>query len=142
MSTPSSSEVSSNGSVPERSRSIRLDHAAIMTTQLDRAIAFYVDLLGLRLHYIENDPIRKGRKRAMLTDPEGRDVLEILETPEMAHPSIPGRGGIHHIGFRLPSRSWHSLRSHLDAQGYNYQEIDGRLFVRDADGLVLEIEQD
>ncbi len=121
--------------------SIWLTHAAIMTTRLDASIAFYRDVLGLTLRAVEDDPIRKGRRRAMMVDANGRDVLEIIEMTDMAHPSIPGRGGIHHIGFTLPSREWHSLRSRMDAKGYGYQEIEGRLFVRDADGLTLEIEQ-
>ena len=120
---------------------IRLSHAAVMTTRLDEAVMFYRDVLGLSLRRREEDPIRKGRMRAMLTDAQGTDVLEIIEMTEMSHPSIPGKGGIHHIGFTLPVREWHGLRSRLDAKGYVYQEIDGRLFVRDADGLVLEIEQ-
>lgn len=121
---------------------IRLDHAAIMTTDLERAAGFYTGLLGLRLHRVEDDPIRRGRRRAMLTDAGGREVLEILEMTEMAHPTIPGRGGLHHLGFRLPTRRWHALRARLDADGYPYQEVQGCLFVRDADGLVLELEQD
>lgn len=120
---------------------IRLAHAAIMTTRLDNSISFYRDILGLTLRTVEDDPIRKGRRRAMMTDSEGKDVLEIIEMTDMAHPSIPGRGGIHHIGFVLPSREWHSLRSRMDAKAYEYQEIEGRLFVRDADGLILEVEQ-
>lgn len=117
-----------------------LTHAAIMTTRLEDSIGFYRDILGLRLRIIEDDPIRKGRRRAMMTDAVGRDVVEIIEMTEMAHPSIPGRGGIHHIGFTLPTREWHSLRSRMDAREYPYQEIERRLFVRDADGLILEIE--
>lgn len=117
-----------------------LTHAAIMTTRLDESIAFYRDILGLTLRVVEDDPIRKGRRRAMMTDSEGRDIVEIIEMTEMAHPSIPGRGGIHHIGFTLPPREWHSLRSRMDANSYAYQEMGGRLFVRDADGLILEIE--
>lgn len=122
-------------------RSISLDHASIMTTQLQRAVAFYTDLLGLALRTIENDPIRPGRQRAMLTDAGGRDVIELIEMPEMAHPTIPGRGSIHHIGFRLPTTDWHALRARLDDAAYPYQEIQHCLFIRDADGLVLEIEQ-
>lgn len=120
---------------------ILLDHAAIMTTQLDPAIRFYVDVLGLSLRTIEDDPIREGRRRAMLVDRDGREVLEIIEMHELAHPTIPGRGGLHHLGFRLPQRAWHALRSRLDAASYPYQDVQGRLFVRDQDGLVLEIEQ-
>lgn len=121
--------------------SIWLTHAAIMTTRLDASISFYRDILGLTLRVVEDDPIRKGRRRAMMTDSDGRDVVEIIEMTDMTHPSIPGRGGIHHIGFTLPPREWHSLRSRMNAKAYEYQEIEGRLFIRDADGLILEVEQ-
>lgn len=120
---------------------IRLDHAAIMTTDLERALAFYTDMLGLSAGTIEEDPIRKGRQRAMLYDSEGRDILEIIEMSEMIHATIPGRGGLHHLGFRLPAAAWHTLRTRLDAAGYPYQEVNGCLFIRDADGLVLELEK-
>lgn len=120
---------------------IWLDHASIMTTELEPSIAFYVDVLGLQLRIIEDDPIREGRRRAMLIDSHKRDVLEIIEMRELVHRTIPGRGSLHHLGFRLPLRHWHALRLRLDDLAYPYQEIQDRLFVRDADGLILEIEQ-
>ncbi|GIV57241.1 MAG: VOC family protein [Bacteroidetes bacterium] len=129
-------------SPPDDDAPVRLDHAAITTPHLDGAVAFYVDLLGLRLHGIEADPIRKGRRRALLLDAHGHEVLELIEMPELEHPAIPGRGGLHHLGFRLPRRAWLALRTRLDAARYPYQEIQQRLFVRDTDGLILEIEQD
>lgn len=111
-----------------------------MTAALSDAVDFYVDVLGLTLRVVEDDPLRPDRRRAMLTDDEGRDILEIMEVTDMEHPTVPGRGGIHHLGFALPADSWHALRSRLDAEAYPYQEQGGCLFVRDADGLVLEIE--
>jgi glyoxylase I family protein len=111
-----------------------------MTTDLDEAVSFYVDLLGLECRVVEDDPIREGRRRAMLADDKGKDIVELIEMTEMKHPSVPGRGGIHHLGFSLEKQEWHALRSRLDAAGHPYQETKGRLFVRDADGLVLEIE--
>lgn len=123
------------------SSSVQLNHASVMTTDLEEATSFYVDLLGLTLRTVEEDPIREGRQRAMLGDGTGHAVVELIEMPEMAHPSVPGRGAIHHIGFSLSPRDWHALRSRLDATEYSYQEVKGRLFVRDTDGLVLEIEK-
>lgn len=120
---------------------VQLDHASIMTTDLDAATSFYVDLIGLSKRTVEDDPVRDGRRRALLTDDRGHDVVELIEMEEMEHPSVPGRGGLHHLGFSLSSREWHSLRSRLDAADHPYEEVKGRLFARDADGLVLEIEQ-
>lgn len=125
----------------QASLDVQLDHASIVTTDLDEAVSFYVDLLGLSLRTVEDDPVREGRQRAMLTDDRDHDVIELIEMSEMQHPSVPGRGGIHHVGFSFSAREWHSLRSRLDAADYPYQEVKGRLFVRDADGLVLEIEK-
>lgn len=146
MSSESSSSAPSaqgaDASSPAEPVSVSLDHASVMTADLDEAISFYVDMLGLRLRTVEDDPVREGRRRAMLTDRAAHDVVEIIEMPEMAHPSVPGRGGVHHLGFCLPERDWHSLRSRMDAAGHPYQEVKGRLFVRDADGLVLEIEKE
>jgi glyoxylase I family protein len=135
--TPSTTPTSSEAPSLE----VRLDHASIMTTNLDAATDFYVDLLGLTLRTVESDPVREGRQRALLGDGRGRAVIELIEMPEMEHPSVPGRGAIHHVGFRLSDRDWHSLRSRLDAADYEYREVKGRLFVRDHDGLVLEIEK-
>jgi glyoxylase I family protein len=125
----------------ESALDVRLDHASVMTTDLEAATDFYVDLLGLTLRTVEDDPVRKGRKRALLGDGRGHAVIELIEMPEMEHPSVPGRGAIHHVGFCLPDRDWHSLRSRLDAADHAYREVKGRLFVRDTDGLVLEIEK-
>lgn len=132
----------SSSRTPVATAPVRLDHASIMTVDLEGAVEFYVDLIGLSLRTIEDDPVREGRQRAMLVDNEGHDIVEIIEMPEMAHSTVPGRGGVHHLGFRLPETAWQALRSRMDAASYPYQETKGRLFVRDADGLVLEIEKE
>ena len=121
-------------------RAIRLTHAALMTQNLDAAVDFYTTVLGLHLRVDEEDPIRKGHRRAMLTDSTASDVIELIEYQDMMHTSVPGRGAVNHIGFCMPGRMWHSLRSRLDELSYPYQEVDGRLFLRDIEEVVLEIE--
>ena len=121
---------------------LRLDHASILTPSLEEAVEFYTDLIGLAHRITEADPGRPERRRAMLQDGEKRDVLELIEEPDLAHPSIPGRGGLHHLGFRFEEKAWHTLRGRLDAAGVQYElRRDDCLFVRDTDGMVLEIER-
>jgi glyoxylase I family protein len=126
----------------ERIGRVSLDHASIMTTDLSASSHFYSEMLGLDVAMMGDDPLRPGRKRAMLRDGDGNVVLELMAMPEMAHPTIPGRGGIHHLGFRLDGEGWRALRARLDLAAYPYQEMGECLFVRDPDGLILEIEQD
>lgn len=118
----------------------RLSHAAVSTANLAQSLPFYTDVLGLRLLAIEPDPIRKGRRRAMLHDEAGNAVMEFIELPELESPTIPGRGSIHHLGFTLPEPEWHALRERLETLQYGHLETQNRLFVRDADGMMLEIE--
>ncbi|MEM1269357.1 MAG: VOC family protein [Bacteroidota bacterium] len=119
-----------------------LDHAAVTTADLGPMIEFYEGIIGLQALPIEPDPIRKGRRRAMLLDRHGHAVLELIEMQEMEHPMIPGRGGLHHLGFRYTREDWLALRERLEEHNYGYRETHGRLFVRDADGMTLEIVTD
>ena len=119
---------------------VALDHAAIVTQALQPALDFYVELLGLTLSTVEPDPIREGRQRALLTDANGRTVLELIEIPEYVHASVPGHGAMHHLGFRFPERAWHAFRSRLAEKKNPCRRVEFRLFLRDADGLMLGIE--
>jgi glyoxylase I family protein len=70
-------ESSSASADASLSANVRLDHASVMTTDLDEAVAFYVNLIGLSLQAVEDDPVRDGRKRALLTDAQGQDVIAL-----------------------------------------------------------------
>lgn len=119
--------------------SVWLDHAAIVTADLSRSIHFYANLIGLRVHVEEDDPLRKGRRRAMLFDSNGRDVMEVIEMPELRHRAVTGRGAIHHLGFRFPEPDWHELVGRLEDSDYPFHTTEDRLFVRDVDGILLEV---
>ncbi len=119
--------------------SLWLDHAAVITVDLTKSIEFYTRIIGLRVHIEEEDPLRRGRRRAMLFDSNGRDVMELIEMPEFRHRTVAGRGSVHHLGFRFPESDWKALVARLDARGHPYQIESDILFLRDADGLLLEV---
>jgi glyoxylase I family protein len=119
--------------------SVWLDHAAVVTADLTRSIDFYTGIMGLRVHIEEEDPLRRGRRRAMLFDSNGRDVMELIEMPEFRHRTVAGRGSVHHLGFRFPESDWKALVERLDAGSHSYQIEWDILFLRDADGLLLEV---
>lgn len=124
---------------PGAAVSLWLDHAAVVTADLAQSIDFYTRVIGLRVHIEEEDPLRRGRRRAMLFDSNGRDVMELIEMPEFRHRTVAGRGAVHHLGFRFPESDWRALVERLDACGHSYQIERDILFLRDADGLLLEV---
>src|SRR5919107_6142555 len=75
---------------------LRLGPAHLTVTGLDRAVAFYGDVIGLRVER------REGPTPAALGSGDGRDVLVLVEEPT-ARP--PGRhAGLFHVALLYPSR--------------------------------------
>ena len=116
---------------------IWLHRVRIGTRQFDDALQFYVGTLGLTLRTVELDPVQPTRFRAILTDAEARDVLELVEM-ESYEPGITA--GIGALSFALPRRSWMALRIRLGAQDYPFTVVGDALAFADPDGLALCVE--
>lgn len=120
--------------------SISLSHAAVMTVSLEKAVLFYQEILNLDTTPFESDPLRDGLRRCFVVGPDGQYMIELIEMPSNTHVTIPGRGAVHHLGLTV-DRDWGtSIRNRLRTTQTPFREAQGKLFVRDADGLVIEIE--
>jgi glyoxylase I family protein len=118
------------------SSTIWLHRVRVGTRRFDEALQFYVGTLGLTLRTVELDPARPAHLRAILTDAEARDVLELVE-------AAPGAGvasGLSELAFCLPRRAWQALRVRLETQGHPYAVSGTALTFADADGLPLRVE--
>jgi lactoylglutathione lyase len=76
----------------------KLEHVGVMVADLERSLAFYTDILGLKhlrtmLH--TNGIIRLG----FLAYPHSEDVL--LELIEGYNSSLPAEGKVHHLAFTV-----------------------------------------
>ncbi len=105
--------------------SVRFDHAGLVAADPAACAAFYVDLLGGREE--------AGPGHAFVVAGEVRLAI----SPRAPHDPAELPRAIH-LGLRVPA----SLRSHLVAtaarRGAASEEVRGRLYVRDADGNVVE----
>jgi methylmalonyl-CoA epimerase len=93
-----------------------LDHVGIAISGLDEVLAFYRDVLGLRLE--ESEEVASQKVRAHFF-PAGDPKLELLEAtdPESAIGRfVAKRGpGLHHIAFRVADL--HAALAELKARG-------------------------
>ncbi len=117
------------------SSTIWLHQVRVTTRHLDEALAFYVTTLGLTLRAVELDPAHPTRLRAILVDAEERDVLEIVEGGDEAPIA-----NLSQLGFGLPRRAWHLLRTRLDTQEVPYRLSGDCLLLRDADGILVRVQ--
>jgi catechol 2,3-dioxygenase-like lactoylglutathione lyase family enzyme len=113
---------------------------------LDRATAFYRDLLGFAS--MNGDGARfqvfkAGGRQALLLFKRG-GTLQPTPVPGGIIPPHDGSGP-HHIGFAITHDSYESWRSHLSSHGVAIEsetrwERGGRsLYFRDPDGHLLEL---
>jgi catechol 2,3-dioxygenase-like lactoylglutathione lyase family enzyme len=124
---------------------MRLDHATIVTPDVDAARRFLVDIAGL-----SEGPRPPFRVGGAWLYADGRPVIHLVDATlpgSVAHERAPGRTAprIDHIAFRIDSGdAWRALIARMDAADLGYQRADVpltgevQLFVALAPGVVIE----
>ena len=122
-----------------------IQHAAIVTNDLDRWIAFYTDVFGAEVVFEEAIP---GLRHAILRVGEGI-VLHPAELRDNPHgegrAEMFGRGHLDHLGLSVGSReAFLEVRRRLVAAGASDGEVSDLgpqwcLWFRDPDGMRAEV---
>lgn len=140
--------------MPRNSTLTGLHHVAVVSRQMDRAVAFYRDILGLAsLGQGPAPSAEPGSSRQMTSTPAwyfgdglggSGTMVSVLDRPETPQ-GTPGIGGTHHFALAVADREnllqW--KRRLLDA-GYPVNGILDRhyfqsIYTRDPDGTIVEL---
>jgi methylmalonyl-CoA/ethylmalonyl-CoA epimerase len=82
-----------------------IDHVGVAVSDLEAAIAFHRDVLGLTLQHREDNP-GQGVAEAMLTAHDGQPAVQLVAplTPDSAVARFLDRRGpgLHHLAYRVP----------------------------------------
>jgi glyoxylase I family protein len=124
------------------------EHIGMTVSDMDRTVAFYCGLLGLRLHLRKTMP--DGTQVAFLD--AGGGMLEIFAPAKGASKAIdvtPGTAGVLHVTFLFDSVEETFAR--LEAAGVEVKErprlavhsevLHKIAFLRDPDGIIVELAQ-
>ncbi|QYD68605.1 VOC family protein [Paraburkholderia edwinii] len=124
---------------------MHLDHATIVTPDLDAVRRFFVDIVGL------SDGARPPfRFDGAWLYADGRAVIHLVDSTSPAgspNDAVHGRVSprIDHVAFRVDSHdAWHALIARMDAAGVAYQRAEVpltqqvQLFVALATDVVIE----
>jgi glyoxylase I family protein len=131
---------------PRRLRIAGLHHITLLCHDLERSVAFYRNLLGMRVvkqTVSQDDP---GTRHLFFGDAEGRPgtLLTCLEYPQL-DPGRVGRGSTHHFALAVDSvEELHAWRDYLVSRGVPCSEVLDRkyfksLYLRDPDSHVVEL---
>ena len=107
----------------------RLDHVVLRVADLDRAIAFYRDVLGCQEE-------RRVESISLVQLRAGEALIDLIPA---AAPPAAGRGNMDHFALRIDPFDAAELRRHLEAHGVAVGEIVSR-YGAEGDGPSLYIE--
>ena len=116
----------------------RLDHVVLRVADLDRAIAFYRDVLGCHEE-------RRVESISLVQLRAGESLIDLI----LASPQPDAENGnMDHFALRIDPFDEAALRRHLEAQGVAVGEVASRygaegsgpsLYIEDPDGNTVEL---
>ncbi len=113
-----------------------LNHLQIAVSDLDRSLAFYIGLLGMR------ELFRGGPNLVFLQSAEGNDIFTLRHADG---PVDAPAGGMQHFGFAVKREDHAAAVEEARAFGAEVMEVgqhgDNSLYayIRDPDGYTIEI---
>ncbi len=133
-------------SEPRRLRIAGIHHITLLCRSLDQSVAFYRNLLGMRMVKETTNEDDQGARHLFFGDDEGRPgtLITCLEYPDL-QPGTVGVGSTHHFALTVESEEeLHGWHGYLTGQGVPCTEVMDRTFfksiyLRDPDGHIVEL---
>jgi catechol 2,3-dioxygenase-like lactoylglutathione lyase family enzyme len=129
-----------------RLRIAGLHHITLLCQDVERSLAFYRNLLGMRVVKQTVNDDDSSARHLFFGDEEGRPgtLVTCLEYPELDEGSV-GRGSTHHFALAVASEEeLHAWRDYLVSRGIPCTEVMDRryfksIYLRDPDGHIIEL---
>jgi catechol 2,3-dioxygenase-like lactoylglutathione lyase family enzyme len=118
-------------------------HVALLSSDVERTVRFYQDLLGFPLTEMFENRDYQGSTHFFF-DIGGGNALAFFDLPGLDLGDYAEvLGGLHHLAISVAPEQWTAARQRLDEAGVQYQLESGRsMYFRDPDGARLELISD
>ena len=129
-----------------RMRITGIHHVTLLVEDLNRSVAFYRNVLGLRLVKQTVNEDDQGARHLFFGDEEGRPgtLITCLEYPDLDEGKV-GRGSTHHFAFSVETQAeLEAWKHYLGEKGISTTDVMDRedfrsIYLRDPDGHIVEI---
>jgi glyoxylase I family protein len=129
-----------------RMRIAGIHHITLLVADVERSLAFYRNVLGLRLVKQTVNDDDKAARHLIFGDEDGRPgtLITCLEYPDLDEGTV-GRGSTHHFALAVESTAeLAAWRDYLVSRGIPTTDVMDRsdfksIYLRDPDGHIVEI---
>ncbi|HVL32248.1 MAG TPA: VOC family protein [Actinomycetota bacterium] len=117
-----------------------MHHVAFLSSDVERTVRFYQEILGFPLTEIFENRDYRGSNHFFFDIGHG-NLLAFFDFPGLdLGPYAEVLGGLHHIAISMEPDEWQRARERLDAEGIEYLHESGTsIYFRDPDGARLEL---
>ena len=117
-----------------------LHHVALLSSDVERTVRFYQDVLEFPLTEIFENRDYHGSSHFFFDIGNG-NLLAFFDLPGLdLGPYAEVLGGLHHLAISVSPDRWERLQGKLDAAGVPYQTESGTsIYFRDPDGARIEL---
>jgi catechol 2,3-dioxygenase-like lactoylglutathione lyase family enzyme len=125
-------------------RTTGTDHVTLIGSNPEETVAFYRDVLGMRLVLRQPNLDRPDVTHLFFDSGDGRLVTFFVhEDRESVAEQDPDVGAVHHLAFRVDHDRLDAVRDRLAETDHGYSEFDRgafhALYTRDHNGLTVEL---
>ncbi|MFE0023667.1 VOC family protein [Amycolatopsis sp. NPDC059021] len=120
-----------------------IHHTALISSDVERTITFYQDVLGFPLTELFENRDYPGSSHFFFDVGNGNAVA-FFDLPGLdLGPYAEVLGGLHHLALSVTPEHWEAARKRLDEAGVAYQvESENSIYLPDPDGVRLELISD
>ena len=117
-----------------------LHHMALLSSDVERTVRFYQNVLGFPLTDIFENRDYPGSNHFFFDIGHG-NLIAFFDFPDLGlGPYAEVIGGLHHVAISMTPQEWERARVRLDEAGVPYQLESGTsIYFRDPDGARLEL---
>src|SRR2546430_2888925 len=117
-----------------------LHHTALISSDVERTIRFYQDLLEFPLTELIENRDYQGSSHFFFDIGNG-NLLAFFDFPGLdVGPYAEVLGGLHHVAISVEPERWHALKAKLVAEGVPHEvHSEVSVYFRDPDGVRLEL---
>jgi catechol 2,3-dioxygenase-like lactoylglutathione lyase family enzyme len=117
-----------------------IHHMALLSSNVERTVRFYQDVLGFPLTDIFENRDYHGSNHFFFDVGNG-NLLAFFDFPDLGlGPYAEVLGGLHHVAISITREQWNLAKERLDAEGVEYHlESGSSMYFRDPDGARLEL---
>jgi catechol 2,3-dioxygenase-like lactoylglutathione lyase family enzyme len=120
-----------------------LHHVALLSSDVERTVRFYQDVLGFPLTEIFENRDYRGSNHFFFDIGNG-NLLAFFDFPGLdLGPYAEVLGGLHHLAISVEPDKWQHAKRRLDEEGIEYLLESGTsIYFRDPDGARVELISD